>query len=113
MASGDFASDILNRGQNAVGGWSRMFGGALFNEFRFGYNSVRSDSIHPAFGIDANAQYGISGVPKDPRFYGGLPHMPIARFARHRRPVLPAAVPDLAGVPVRRQPDLEARAATR
>ena len=38
--------------------------------------------VHPAFGIDSNAQYGIKGVPKDPRFYGGLPHMPIARFAR-------------------------------
>ena len=43
---------------------------------------MRSDVIHPAFGIDSNAQYGIIGVPKDPRFYGGLPHMPIARFAR-------------------------------
>ena len=43
---------------------------------------MRSDAVHPAFGIDSNAQYGIIGVPKDPRFYGGLPHMPIARFAR-------------------------------
>ena len=82
VASGDFASNILIRGQNAAGGWSHIFGSALFNEFRFGYNRVRSDSVHPAFGIDANAQYGIIGVPKDPRFYGGLPHMPIARFAR-------------------------------
>lgn len=82
VASGDFASNILIRGQNAAGGWSHIFGSALFNEFRFGYNRVRSDSVHPAFGVDANAQYGIIGVPKDPRFYGGLPHMPIARFAR-------------------------------
>ena len=82
VASGDFASDIFNRGQNLVGGWSRVFGASMFNEFRFGWNKVRSDSIHPAFGIDANAQYGIRGVPNDPRFYGGLPHMPIARFAR-------------------------------
>lgn len=82
VASGDFASDILNRGQNLVGGWSRVFGSSVFNEFRMGWNKVRSDSIHPAFGVDANAQYGIRGVPNDPRFYGGLPHMPIARFAR-------------------------------
>ena len=54
----------------------------MFSEFRVGYNRVRSDSVHPAFGIDANAQYGIKGVPNDPRFYGGLPHMPIARLAR-------------------------------
>lgn len=82
VASGDFASNILIRGQNAVGGWSHIFGSTMFNEFRFGYNRVRSDSVHPAFGIDANAEYGIIGVPNDPRFYGGLPHMPISRFAR-------------------------------
>jgi hypothetical protein len=82
VASGDFASNILIRGQNFAGGWSRVFGPALVSEFRFGYNRVRSDSVHPAFGIDSNAEYGIRGVPKDPRFYGGLPHMPISRFAR-------------------------------
>ncbi|MFA5910360.1 MAG: TonB-dependent receptor [Vicinamibacterales bacterium] len=82
VASGDFASDILNRGQSAVAGWSRVFGSSLFNEVRASYNKVRSDVVHPAFGIDANAEYGIKGVPKDPRFYGGLPHMPVARFAR-------------------------------
>jgi hypothetical protein len=82
VASGDFASDIFNRGQSFVTGWSRVFGSSVFNEFRASWNKVSSDSIHPAFGIDANAQYGIQGVPKDPRFYGGLPHMPIAQFAR-------------------------------
>jgi hypothetical protein len=82
VASGDFASDIFNRGQNFVAGWSRVFGSSVFNEFRMGWNKVSSDSIHPAFGIDSNAEFGITGVPKDPRFYGGLPHMPIARFAR-------------------------------
>jgi len=82
LASGDFASNIFIRGQNFVGGWSRVFGPSLFSEFRFAYNRARSDSVHPAFGIDANSQYGIRGVPNDPRFYGGLPHMPISRFTR-------------------------------
>lgn len=82
VASGNFASDILNRGQSAVGGWSRVFGATVFNELRGSFNKVRSDVVHPAFGIDSNTQYGIKGVPADPRFYGGLPHMPIARFAR-------------------------------
>ncbi|MCA1585183.1 MAG: TonB-dependent receptor, partial [Acidobacteria bacterium] len=82
VASGDFASNILIRGQNAVGGWSRVFGSSLFSELRVAYNRVRSDSVHPAFGVDSNSQYGIRGVPTDPRFYGGLPHMPISRFAR-------------------------------
>jgi hypothetical protein len=82
VASGDFASDYLIRGQNGVAGWSRVFGGSVFSEFRAAYNRVYSDAVHPAFGIDSNAEYGIRGVRNDPRFYGGLPHMPIARFAR-------------------------------
>jgi hypothetical protein len=82
VASGDFASNIFIRGQNFAGGWSRVFGNSLFSEFRFGYNRARSDSVHPAFGMDVNSQFGIRGVPTDPRFYGGLPHMPVARFAR-------------------------------
>lgn len=82
VASGDFSSDILNRGQSAVGGWSRVFGSNVFNEFRVSFNKVRSDVIHPAFGVDANATYGIRGVPKDARFFGGLPHMAIARVQR-------------------------------
>ncbi len=82
VASGDFASDYLIRGQNGVAGWSRVFGGSVFSEFRAAYNRVRSDAVHPSFGTDSNAQYGIRGVPNDPRFYGGLPHMPIARVAR-------------------------------
>ena len=82
VASGDFASNYLIRGQNGVAGWSRVFGSSVFSEFRAGYNRVRSDAVHPSFGLDSDAEYGIKGVPKDPRFYGGLPHMPIARFAR-------------------------------
>ena len=82
VASGDFASDILIRGQNMVAGWSRVFGSAIFSEFRFAYNRVRSDSVHPAFGLDVNDEYGIRGVPKDSRFYGGLPHMGISRVTR-------------------------------
>lgn len=82
VASGDFASDILIRGQNLVAGWSRIVGPSIFNEFRFAANRVRSDSVHPAFGIDANSQVGIIGVPKDPRFFGGLPHTSISRLTR-------------------------------
>lgn len=82
VASGDFSSDYLIRGQNAVGGWSRIFGAAIFSEFRAGYNRVRSDAVHPSFGIDSDTQYGIKGVPKDPRFYGGLPNTTIGRVTR-------------------------------
>lgn len=82
LASGDFSSDIFIRGQNFVAGWSRVFGSAVFNEFRAAWNQIDSDSIHPAFGIDANAQYGLRGIPQDPRYSGGLPHMNISGFTR-------------------------------
>ncbi|MEZ5284652.1 MAG: TonB-dependent receptor [Vicinamibacterales bacterium] len=82
VASGDFSSDIFIRGQNMVAGWSRVFGSSVFSEFRFGYNRVRSDSVHPAFGIDADSQVGIVGVPVDPRYSGGLPNTSIGRVSR-------------------------------
>jgi len=82
VAEGDFASNMLIRGQNAVGSWSHVFGNAMFSELHVAWNRIRGDSVHPAFGIDSNTQYGIKGVPKNPAFYGGLPHMPIARFTR-------------------------------
>jgi hypothetical protein len=82
VASGDFSSDILIRGQNLALGYSRILGGTMFNEFRFGYNRVRSDVTHLAFGIDSATEFGIIGVPKDPRFYGGLPHTSISNFTR-------------------------------
>src|SRR5205807_1413553 len=38
IASGDFSSDTYNRGQSAVGGWSKVFGGAVFSELRGAWN---------------------------------------------------------------------------
>ncbi|PYR04426.1 MAG: hypothetical protein DMG00_23485 [Acidobacteria bacterium] len=82
IASGDFSSDTYNRGQSAVGGWSKVFGGAVFSEFRGAWNRMSSSSLQPSFGVAANAQYGIRGVPDDPRYSGGLPHMNISRLTR-------------------------------
>ena len=82
VASGDFASNILNRGQTFVGGWSRVMGNAMFNEFRGSWNRISSDSLQPPFGDDQNAKYGIKGVPDDPRFDGGIPPMTIAGVTR-------------------------------
>ena len=67
---------------------------------------MRSDVIHPAFGIDSATQYGIKGVPKDPRFYGGLPHMPIARFARLGGPFFRPQFQDSQVLQFAEQPDV-------
>lgn len=82
VASGDFSSDIANRGQSMVASWSRIFGGAVFSEFRFGLNDVNSAVRQLSFGMDVLDEYGIKGVPRDDRFVGGLPPINIARFAR-------------------------------
>jgi hypothetical protein len=82
VASGDFSSNTLNRGQSAVGGWSRTFGGAIFSEFRGAWNRMSSSSLQLAFGTASNSQFGIKGVPEDPRYSGGLPHMNISRMTR-------------------------------
>jgi hypothetical protein len=82
IGSGDFNSDIFNRGQSAVGGWSHVFGTNMFSEFRGAWNRISSSSLHPAFGQAVNEQVGLRGVPQDPQFSGGLPHINIARFTR-------------------------------
>jgi hypothetical protein len=82
VASGDFSSNTLNRGQSAVGGWSRTFGGAMFSEVRGAWNRMSSSSLQPSFGTASNAQFGIKGVPEDSRYSGGIPHMNISRMTR-------------------------------
>jgi hypothetical protein len=82
VASGDFASNILNRGQSLVGGWSRVMGNAMFNEFRASWNRISSSSLQLPYGDNQNAKYGIKGVPDDPRFAGGIPAMNIGGVTR-------------------------------
>ena len=82
IASGNFGSHITNTGQNFVTGWSRLFGSSLVSEFRGAWNRIASDSVHPAFGVDANSKVGLTGVPSDPTYSGGLPHTQIAGLTR-------------------------------
>ena len=82
VASGNFGSDIFILGQNAVAGWSHIFGKSLVSEFRASWNRVGSDSIHPSFGMNTNAEIGLAGVPQDPRYSGGIPHINIGGVSR-------------------------------
>jgi hypothetical protein len=81
VASGDFSSDIFNKGRGVVGGWSRIFSSSVFSEVRVSWNRIKSDSLQPSFGTPAS-QFGIRGVPEDPRFAGGIPHTNIAGLTR-------------------------------
>jgi hypothetical protein len=82
VASGNFGSDIFNLGQSAVYGWTRVFGNSLLSDFRASWNRIRSDSLQPSFGMLVNSQYGIKGVPEDPRFAGGLPTINVGGVTR-------------------------------
>ncbi len=82
MASGDFNSSNYIKGQSAVIGWTRVLGSTMVNEFRGSWNDIDSDVLHPAFGIDANAQYGITGLPTNALYSGGLPHLNIGGLTR-------------------------------
>lgn len=54
-------------------GWNRMLGSALLNELRVGYNKADSSAVQDPFGLNGPGEFGIKGVPDDPRVNGGLP----------------------------------------
>ena len=86
---------------------------SVFSEFRAGYNRVRSDAVHPAFGIDSNARVRHHRRAQRPALLRRAAAHADRALRAPRRAVLPAAVPDLAGVPVRREPHLDQGHATR
>ena len=69
IASGDFASDIAQ--PRARASWSAgrsVFGNVAVQRVPRLVEQGRLRCRAPAFGIDVNARYGITGVPNDPRF---------------------------------------------
>jgi hypothetical protein len=82
IVSGDFNSDIFITGQSAVLGWSRALTKSMFSEVRLGWNKIEGDTYQKAYGTDSNKEYGITGIPADPRYTGGLAAMNIAGLSR-------------------------------
>ncbi|MBI1874198.1 MAG: TonB-dependent receptor [Acidobacteria bacterium] len=56
-----------------AGGWNRTVGSSLLNELRVGYNKADSRAVQDPFGLNGPGEFGITGVPDDPRINGGLP----------------------------------------
>lgn len=54
-------------------GWNRTITSTLLNEFRVGYSRADSHAVQDPFGQNSPADFGIKGVPDDPRINGGLP----------------------------------------
>ena len=90
IASGDFNSLIDIKGQSAVGGWTRVLSPALLAEVRGAWNKMDGDTFHHAFGIDSNAEFGITGVPAGPALQRRHPEHQHRRAHAAGRAVLPA-----------------------
>jgi outer membrane receptor protein involved in Fe transport len=61
-----------------VAGWTKVIGSALVNEARFSYARGVNDGTQDPFGVNGNAEFGILGVPEDPRVIGGITRMDIS-----------------------------------
>ncbi|HXG69681.1 MAG TPA: TonB-dependent receptor [Gemmatimonadaceae bacterium] len=55
-----------------VGGLTKVFGSAIFNETRVSWARGRSDGTQDPFGQSGMAQIGFKGVPDDPVTAGGI-----------------------------------------
>jgi hypothetical protein len=82
VASGDFNSDNFITGQSAVLGWTRVLGSSMVNELRVSWNtSLRRAAPGLRHRLERHL-YGITGLPTDPRYSGGLPHLNIGGLSR-------------------------------
>ena len=88
-------------------GWSKVIDNSLLNEFRGAWNWIDSDVVHTAFGMDVNGLFGIRACRTIRASAVAFPSSRSADVHTHRGTVLPAAVPEFAGLPVRRQSHLD------
>ena len=74
--------DIYARNRQAVFGTTWTPTGASLLEVRFGYSWTQAGKNPPALGSDsAQAQFGLPGLPSDPRISGGLPTILITGYS--------------------------------
>jgi len=67
---------------STVGGWTKVLGQSMVNEFRVSWTRGVSDGQQDPFGQDGLAQIGFKGVPADPAVLGGIMGVDIAGHVR-------------------------------
>ena len=65
-----------------VGGFTKVFGSAIFNETRISWARGISDGTQDPFGDSIMSDIGFNGVPDDPLTAGGLVGMDITGYSR-------------------------------
>ena len=78
---------IYTRNRQAVFGTTWAPNGTSLLEARFGYSWTQAGKNPPALGTDsAQQQFGLPGLPNDPRISGGLPTILITGYSDHSYP---------------------------
>ena len=67
---------------STVGGWTKVLGSTMVNEFRVSWARGVSDGVQDPFGEDGIAQIGFKGVPANPAVLGGIVGVDIAGHVR-------------------------------
>jgi hypothetical protein len=63
-------------------GWTKLMGKSSVNEFRFSWARAFSNAEQDPFGLNGPSLIGLTGVPDDPRFNGGLPGTTLSACCR-------------------------------
>ena len=90
-AGGDGNGTIYAQNKQLALGSTYVLGDASLLEARFGWSQTRGGKNPPALGsTSAFDEYGITGLPNDPRIAGGLPTQQITGYSRlGRQPTNP------------------------
>ena len=71
-AGGETIAHVTNEGRNFTASETHVFNPKLVNEFRFGYNWLRTEFLQQNSGANLSPTFGLGGVPFSPQ-NGGLP----------------------------------------
>jgi carboxypeptidase family protein/TonB-dependent receptor-like protein len=64
--------DQIMKSNGLVGGWTRIMGPAIVNEFRFSWSQANSDAVQEPFGVEAPPAARVGNVPNNPIIAGGI-----------------------------------------
>ncbi|MCA1618784.1 MAG: TonB-dependent receptor [Acidobacteria bacterium] len=65
-----YGNDVLRRGQNAMAGWTKVFGPALVNDARVAFNRVASAVLQENRAASVNQRVGLPDLSPNPRDAG-------------------------------------------
>jgi hypothetical protein len=71
-----------DRGTNVTMAWVHLFNPTLISDAHYTFNRAASHSKQATFGVEANSQVGLTGIPVYAGVSGGLPELDISGFSQ-------------------------------